>query len=505
MNLFISITKCVKLACIAIMASLLAFSCTEDTIKPDVFGSLSGQVLIEGTSIPVADAIVSTNPPTSQVLTDATGRFVFDEIETGTYAIRAEKTGLSSASETVTIVEDKESAVIISMSEKTVENTPPTAPEAIQPLSGATNLGTTILLKWTSTDADEDTLSFDVYTYHSAQGAGLLVAEGITDTTFQLTNVKYGTTCFWQVVANDGENEPVFSEVWGFTTQDFPAHPFVFAKIANGKFDVFAAQNANVNTPIYQLSNLPGSSFRPRISPLGDKVAFLNNNFINTQIYVMKRDGTDPELVPTTVPIDGSDMFQLDFCWSPDGTKLLFMNKNRLYKTNLDGSGLALFAELPVGEEFVEVDWAPVTNKIAARTVGNQPYIGKILLYSESGTLEQTLVADLPGNIGGPAFSVDGSSILYTHDIDGLETSDGRQLNAHIFLKNIASGTTTDLSVDKPAGFNDLDPKFSPNGAQVIFVETSNAPNSPKNISLMNGMGQGRLTMFQNAEMPDWK
>ncbi|MCU0349108.1 MAG: hypothetical protein MUC59_19370, partial [Saprospiraceae bacterium] len=309
----------------------------------------------------------------------------------------------------------------------------------------------------------------------------------------------------WQVVAHDGEADPVFSEVWSFTTKDFPDHPFVFAKLANGKYDIFAAQNANSGVPQYQLTDLPGSNFRPRISPLGDKVAFLNNNFINTQIFVMNRDGSNPTLVPTAVPVDGEDMFQLDFCWSPDGTQLLFMNENRLYKVRLDGSGFELFAELPAGEEFVEVDWAPVTNKVAARTVGNQPYVGRILLYNSSGAQEQVLVPDLPGNIGGPAFNVDGSAILFTHDLDGLETPDGRQLNAHVILKNIASGAETDLSVNKPLGFNDLDPKFSPNGAQVIFVETSNAPNSPKNISLMNATGSGRLQMFANAEMVDWK
>jgi TolB protein len=505
MNQSIFTIKHLRLFSFLALAAMLVPSCTEDTIQPDVFGSLTGQVLIEGTGTPIADAIVSTNPPTSQVLTDSQGRFSFDEIEAGTYTIRAEKTGLTSASETVTILENKESAVIVSMSEKVVNNSPPSSPVAISPANGATDLGTSFQLKWSASDVDNDALTFDVITFHSLQGPGLLVAEGISDTTFQLDNLKYGTTCFWQVVAYDGDADPVYSEVWSFTTKAFPPHPFVFAKVANGKFDVFAAQNASLTVPLYQLTELPGSNFRPRISPQGDKVAFLNNNFINTQIYVMKRDGTDPTLVPAPVPIDGEDMFQLDFSWSPDGTKLLYMNENRLYKINVDGSGFELFAELPVGEEFVEVDWAPVTNKVAARTVGNQPYIGRILLYSSSGSLEQVIVPDLPGNIGGPAFSIDGGSILYTHDVDGLETSDGRQLNAHVFLKNIAAGTTTDLSVDKPAGFNDLDPKFSPNGAQVIFVEVSNAPNSPKNILLMSSQGQGRLTMFQNAEMPDWK
>lgn len=490
---------------LGLLLALFLSGCQEDTITPAVFGTLTGQVLLEGTSTPLAAAVVSTNPPSSQVITDSQGKFTLENIEAGTYTVRAEKSGYVSAVETVTISENKESAVIISMAEKTVANTPPTSPTAIAPANGATDLEVNFMLNWMATDVDDDTITYDVYTFHSLQGPGMLMAEGITDTFLALNNLKYGTTCFWQVVANDGEADPVYSQVWSFSTKAFPAHPFVFAKVANGKYDVFAAQNGNSSIPQYQLSELPSSNFRPRISPIGNKIAFLNNNFINTQIYLMNRDGSDPTLVPAPVPVLGEDMFQVDFCWSPDGSKLLYMNANRLYKINTDGSGFELFAELPIGEEFVEVDWAPVTNKIAARTVGSQPYIGRILLYSSSGSLEQVLVPDLPGNIGGPAFSIDGSAILFTHDLDGLETPDGRQLNSHIIQKNIATGVETDLSVNKPQGFNDLDPKFSPNGAQVIFVETSNALNSPKNIVLMNAAGAGRVTMFTNAEMPDWK
>jgi TolB protein len=500
-NLIFSIKKLSLLA----LAALFLHSCQEDTITPAVFGTLSGQVLAEGTNTPIAGAIVSTTPPTSQAITDSQGNFVLEDVETGTYTVRAEQSGFVSSVETVTVKENKESAVIITMTEKLENNSSPTSPQNIAPANGATGLDLSFTLRWSSFDADNDALTFDVYTFHAAQGPGLLVAAGISDTFLVLDNLKYGTTCYWQVVANDGEADPVYSEVWSFTTKDFPAHPFVFAKVANGKYDIFAAQNGNPAIPQYQLTALPSSNYRPRISPLGNKVAFLNNNYINTQIYVMNRDGSDPILVPAPVPVLGSDMFQLDFCWSPDGTKLLYMNKNRLFKINLDGSGFELFAELPVGEEFVEVDWAPVTNKIAARTVGSQPYTGRILLYNSAGSLEQVLVPDLPGNIGGPAFNVDGSAILFTHDLDGLETPDGRQLNSHIILKNIASGTETDLSVNKPLGYNDLDPRFSPNGAQVIFVETSNAPSSPKNILLMTTTGAGRALMFDQAEMVDWK
>ncbi len=157
--------------CIATMLT----ACTEDTIQPDIFGTLTGQVLLEGTNTPLADAVVSTNPATTQVVTDAQGRFSFDEIEAGTYTVRAEKSGYVAAVETATILENRESAVIINMTVKEAENTPPSTPENIAPANGTTDLDISITLQWSASDVDEDALSFDVYTFHSMQGPANLV------------------------------------------------------------------------------------------------------------------------------------------------------------------------------------------------------------------------------------------------------------------------------------------------------------------------------------------
>ncbi len=113
------------------------------------------------------------------------------------------------------------------------------------------------------------------------------------------------------------------------------------------------------------------------------------------------------------------------------------------------------------------------------------------------------------GAIGGLDISVDGKSLLYTRDISEFESADYRQLNAHIFNYNFNTQTSIDLSQGKEAGFNDLDPRFSPNEASIIFTNTSNDGVSPINIymvgvSEMNAEAQ-RVELFQNAFMPDWE
>lgn len=58
---------------------------------------------------------------------------------------------------------------------------------------------------------------------------------------------------------------------------------------------------------------------------------------------------------------------------------------------------------------------------------------------------------------------------------------------------------------EKPDGSNDVDPRFSPNDAEVIFTNTSNDGISVKNVLKITLQDNTRTTLFTNAEMPDWE
>lgn len=480
---------------------VFAFSnCKEDTIDPDVFGSLTGQVLLEKDNTPVEGAIISTTPATSTVQSGTDGSFVFENIKVGSYTIRAEAPDLVSTVQTVTIVENETSNVVVLMSDPVVDNVSPSSPQIAAPPDGASNLSTTIQLTWESTDENEDdVLTYDVCVFNGSTDFDTLKFNGLLSNTIEIDDLRFGTSYFWQVAVNDGTAEPVFSEVWKFTTEDFPDHQFVFSRIDNGVFEIYSSNAANEFYPL----TFDGSNFRPRLSPLGNRVAFINSNSPVWQLYTMDRDGSNQMEVELPVPIDGDNPFELDFCWSPDGSQLLYMNEERLFKINADGTGPEMIAELN-GEEFIEVDWNGPSGRIAARTVGDLPYESRILLYEEDGTFIEEVIPDVPGSIGGPSFSIEGDYLLYTRDTSGFESPDGRQLESHIFLHEISTGVEKDLSEVKPLGFNDLDARFSPNGAFIIFVQTNNFPNSQKDIYLMNIEGEGRTLLFENSEMPDW-
>ena len=129
-----------------------------------------------------------------------------------------------------------------------------------------------------------------------------------------------------------------------------------------------------------------------------------------------------------------------------------------------------------------------------------------------AGNVIKNVINNVFGALGGLNFSIDGQSLLYTHDISGNQDSDYRQLNTHIFIYNLSDDTSRDISTasSKLLGSLDLDPRFAPNEAAIIFVNTSNDMISPKNImrvSLENGTNGNlvRTNLFSNAEMPDWE
>jgi len=74
------------------------------------------------------------------------------------------------------------------------------------------------------------------------------------------------------------------------------------------------------------------------------------------------------------------------------------------------------------------------------------------------------------------------------------------------FLYDFASNTSTDYSIYKVDGTNDLDPRFSPNEAKIIYVNTSNDNISERKVFTTNiNDVEIRNQLFENAMMPDWE
>lgn len=487
---------------IFLLGVLFTTSCNEDTIQPQLFGSIEGQVLRKDDLTPLNNVAISTTPTSNSVITDAAGNFLLENVPVGTYSIKAEKEDFITKLEGVTVTGNNAGEVVIRMVKDTSISVPPTTPQVISPVDGAQDQSVSVRLEWVSVDEDEeDILSYDLYLYEDQQSDPILEVMDISDNFLEVTDLQFGKNYYWQVSAKDGRTAPVFGMLWRFKTEAFPDYRFLFARNINGKYDIYSANDSGNEI---QLTDNTGSNWRPIMSPNRDKIAFISNIGIDLHIYIMNRDGSDVTQV-TSLPISGLNSFDLDFSWSPDGTKILYMRNSILNVINADGTGLSVLTEAPAGTTFVECDWVGPGNKILVRTLGNAPYASHIWLLEGDGTFINTVIPDLPGSTGGGVFSIAGTKILYTQDISGFNSITGRQLDARVFQVDINSGVRVDLSFEKIDGTNDLDARYSPDGAKVIFTNTNNDGISQKNIYIMDLDGDNRSLLFENAEMPEWR
>lgn len=484
-----------------LLFTIMVASCREEDFVPDTFGSVFGQVLVEGSNSVIEDATVTTNPPTNILSTDELGRFALEDIKTGSYTIRVEKLGYVTKVENIAIIDNQSVNVVIRLTSDSLANNAPSLATQPSPVDGAVDLETSVALSWTAEDADDDALTYDLKLYNFDQSQEITIAEDLTSPNYQLTGLDFGTIYYWQVIVKDGQATPVNGTLWQFKTEDFPDHRFLFTKYENGNYNIYSSdENDN---PI-QLTDNGANNWRPRMNPGRNKIAFLSSIGLETHLFKMNRDGSEIEQI-SSIPVFGSSVFELDFSWSPDGEKLLYMSGNKLYTVNHDGTGTALFSEAPNGFVYAECDWSLVDNRVMARMVGDNSYNSIIYLYEGNGNFIQSLLTDIPGSTNGAVFSVDGGKIIYTHDVSGHEVPDGRQLDARIFIRSLVSPIPEDISGNKMAGTNDLDARISPDGAWVIFVNTNNDGISQKNIYRMEIDGTERELLFENAEMPEWR
>jgi TolB protein len=492
-----------KIYILGLFSLFLTLGCNETKIDPTLFGSLVGTVLTTEDNIAIAQATISTNPPTSSLQTDELGRFSIDQIEEGTYTIRAEKEGFVTEIENVTVFVNQSTNVILRLVKESAVNSAPTKPGNPFPITGSSNVSTSQMLTWTSEDADNDELTYDVIFCTSNEFNCDTVAQNLADKQYMMDGLLHETVYFWQVRVKDGFTQ-TNGDLWSFETESFPDHRFLYAQQENGQFDIYSTDLEGDES--IKLTNSDGDSWRPKMNPQRTKIAFLSNLGIQTHLYVMNRDGSDLTQVTSNVPVNGLNPLELGFSWSPNGAELVYPAGNELFKIGVDGIGLEKLADAPDGQMFAEVDWATTGGFLAVRTTGNNVYNSDFFLLDDEGNFLTQVYSDIPGRETGPQFSIDGNSLMYTHDITGFESSDGRQLAAHVFIKDLVNNTTIDVSEEANilAGTNDLDARYSPDGAHIVFVNTNNDGISQKNILIMDLDGDDREVLVLDGLMPDW-
>ncbi|MFA5297788.1 MAG: carboxypeptidase regulatory-like domain-containing protein [Lutibacter sp.] len=497
---------------VMIFALSFFIGCNEDTVDLVGMGTITGRIVEAKSFNPIENAKVTLSPKNNTVFSDADGYFIMEDVEAGDYSVSVAKAGYLTNFEPATVSAGLTVNVIFEMEDETALNRPPSTPILITPADGAEEQELSVALIWSSKDPEKDPITYRLE-IKNANNNDVIKVESLKDTSYVVSDLKYGIKYFWQITANDSINSEVLSTVSSFKTKVNPENRYFYVqKSLNGNNVIYSANyNEDDTTPEneVQLTADNKNSWRPRKNQTSNLIAFLRTFNNETHLYTMNQDGSNIVKVTSAVPIAGSNLNEIDFSWSSNGEKLIYPHYNKLYSINKDGSGLQQIYQTIDGSFITECDWSNDGSMIALKTNDVTGYGVSIFTINMSGNLLTTVLTGVNGAAGGLNISVDNKLLLYSRDVSGFESPNNRQLDTRIFVYNFVTSTSKDLSVDKPAGTIDLDPRFSPNEAEIIFVNTSNDGLSLKSIYKLNLdfiiSVDSRTLLFPDATMPDWE
>ncbi|RFN59963.1 carboxypeptidase-like regulatory domain-containing protein [Marixanthomonas ophiurae] len=485
---------------------LLIFSCSEDKIGENQTGSITGKVVEVGTNTPVENARVSSQPLTSTIFTDETGKFVLENVPVGEYSVEARKDGFLGGFEPANVTSSKPVNVIFELELSTADNKPPSTPVLLSPGDGVTLQSIEVEFAWDSTDPDDDDLTYSIELRNDIDEE-VLMFENITDTTFVYSTLTLGAKYFWQVTVTDEINDPVKSPVRSFDVINAPVdNRFLFVRNIDGNNVIFSADEEGAE---FQLTSKDKNSYRPRRNVAANRIAYLQTDGADVDIYTMARDGTDKQRVTNLVRPKGFDLAEINISWPPTSDMIYFPRFDKLYRINSNGQGLDQVYKTPDGSFISEVDVSENDDIIALKTNNINGYDISIFTIDFEGNVLNNILSGVDGGASGLNLSVTNQMVLYSYDVSGYESNNYRRLNSRMFVYDMVEDTNTDISDQKPNGTNDLEPIFSPNEAEVIFTNTSNDGISQRDIYTVEvdpgEQGVERLLLYENAFMPDWE
>lgn len=207
-----------KLLALLITLFFVSFfsSCKDNASGGDSTGTISGVARDSKTGSGIKFVNITTQPPTESVLTDSSGSFSINAKE-GSYVITATKSGYTTNSIAVSVINGKETTSNIILSSIDANNRPPTTPIQLIPSDGAINVSKFTKLQWDCSDPDNDTLYYDVY-FSDINPPTSKVTSSIKINSYLPLNLKDTTTYYWRVTAQDRFGAQTSSSVFSYKT-----------------------------------------------------------------------------------------------------------------------------------------------------------------------------------------------------------------------------------------------------------------------------------------------
>lgn len=185
-------------------------------------------------------------------------------------------------------------------------------------------------------------------------------------------------------------------------------------------------------------------------SPDGTELVFVNKD---SNIVVMNNDGTNAHKLTG----DGLDTSP---AWSPDGTKIAFASRRdgawQIFTMDPDGSNMVNISNSRTND--VEPGWSPDSRQIAfVRTLQFGGQSSDIWSMDRNGGSQMQLTTTVNANEGRPNWSPDGSAIVFHTNRDG---------NQEIYIMKPSGASQTRLTNHLAI---DINPAWSPDGSTIAF------------------------------------
>ena len=154
---------------------------------------------------------------------------------------------------------------------------------------------------------------------------------------------------------------------------------FVFETNRDGNHELYEFDLKNKHTK--NLSNNLSADIDPTFTPDGSKIIFISNRDGYYEVYAMNADG--------------SNQTQLTFLQrqlrtpmvSPDGSEIAVVKQRKLYKLNIDGSNIRLYAVSPFHGHFFIPRFSPDGSEIAVFLVDVTCTYTWLFIFKENGEI----------------------------------------------------------------------------------------------------------------------
>lgn len=203
-----------------ILCILFISSCEEDKLDIEKYGSIAGLIVDGESYAPIEGVQIATNPASTSAITNNNGVFEFTKVVEGELAVTARKKDYLSSTVSVAVYNGEKTNLTFFLLKDEKDVGWVTIYDPV-PGNGSVDQNIDITFKWNIDQENKSKeLAFTVYYFKSNSTTQKIGGENLTEKEVIVSDLEYGTTYYWYVVAKHEGSRVANSPTWSFRTKD---------------------------------------------------------------------------------------------------------------------------------------------------------------------------------------------------------------------------------------------------------------------------------------------